>query len=238
MATTRRVDILVTKRLLLGSAELLVDRVARVSRDLGLGVREDLAVLHVEALDISELARSVSVELRHDSHLLIRVDGEPGTVEGLVALAPGVEVAAVRVAGAAVAVVGVGPAAAVARANVGRVVGTGVRRVGRALAVGLPDVHLSAASTQVADAGVGVAVRGIPALNVGLATNELDITGALAVAVASSVPGTSVVVLIRGLASILLHLRKGGHVSLWPIVFCFCIARVPGDERLPLTVTK
>jgi hypothetical protein len=46
------------------------------------------------------------------------------------------------------------------------------------------DIHLSAAGTEVTDTRVRVTVSRVPACNVGLATDELDIARALAVAVA------------------------------------------------------
>lgn len=168
MPATLLVRVHVPKDVLLRRAELLADRVPGVPGNLRLGIGKHLAILHVEPLDIRQHSRAIGVELRHDRHLLVRVNRQPGAVERLVALAPGVEVAAVGVARAAVAVGRVGPAAAVTRAGVRRVVGAGVGSVGRRLAVGLPDVHLGAAGAHVANARVGVALRGVPALDVGL----------------------------------------------------------------------
>jgi len=68
-----------------------------------------------------------------------------------------------------------------------RPVAARVRGVGCGNGVGFPDVHLVTAGTEVALAGVGaVAVRN-PAHNVGLSIDELEIVGALGIAVASAV---------------------------------------------------
>jgi hypothetical protein len=71
-------------------AEVLSDGVARNTSDIGLGVGEDNAVLHVVAADLGEGARvrAISgVELSNDGHLLGGVKGEAAAwaVEGGVA---------------------------------------------------------------------------------------------------------------------------------------------------------
>jgi hypothetical protein len=69
-----------------------------------------------------------------------------------------------------------------------------VRGIGGRDGVGLPDIHLRAARADLARSRVRVSVRWVPALNIGLAVDELDIVGALGIAVTSSVLGTSLVV--------------------------------------------
>ena len=58
-----------------------------------------------------------------------------------------------------------------------------MRGVGGRDGVGLPDVHLGAAGASVTLAGVGVVLSAVPALNVSLSVDPLDVVGALSVAV-------------------------------------------------------
>lgn len=69
----------------------------------------------------------------------------------------------------------------------------------------LPDVNFSTACTEWTNARVGVAGRGLPALDVGLSTDELEITGTLGVTVSSTVLGTSRVARVRGNTTVFLH---------------------------------
>ena len=194
-------DVLVAEGRLLGVAVVLGDRVAADARDCALAVGDDLAVLDVEALDLAQFAAGLD-ELRDDGDLLGGVDGEALAVEALVALAVRVEVASVGVAVAGVAVRGVGTAAGVALARVVGGVGAGVRSIGAGDAVGLPDIHLSTASTKVTNTGVDIVARGLPSFNVGLAVDELEVTRALGVTVACTVLGTGSVTLLGGEATI------------------------------------
>jgi len=70
----------------------------------------------------------------------------------------------------------------------------GVGGVGSGDGVGFPDVHLGAASTDLASSSVGIGVGGVPSLNVGLSVDELDVVGALGIAVTGSELGTGLVV--------------------------------------------
>lgn len=72
--------------------------------------------------------------------------------------------------------------------------------------VGLPDVHLGAASTDLARSGIRVGVGGVPALNVGLSVDVLDVVGALSIAVSGSELGT-------GLVVALVDATIGGHLN-------------------------
>lgn len=133
-------------------------------------VLDDLAVLDVDALDLLEGAGVGAVggdELGDDGHLLLSVDDLAGAEERGVAHAVGVEVAAVTVALAVVALV-VGTAVSVTGAadltdGLAR-----VRGEGGGDAVGLPDVHLTTAGSVATGARVGVAGGANPALDVGL----------------------------------------------------------------------
>mmetsp|Transcript_81765 Transcript_81765/g.189927 ORF Transcript_81765/g.189927 Transcript_81765/m.189927 type:complete len:246 (-) Transcript_81765:2-739(-) len=95
-----------------------------------------------------------------------------------------------------------------------------MRRVRRCVGVGLPDVHLSAASAIAAN---GARLLLCPVLKIGLATDELQIVGALRIAVTGAVFGACFVVALTQ-AAIGLHLYKvdctvqaafqGGHVHI------------------------
>lgn len=199
-------NVLIAESLLLGGTVVCGDGVALDAGDVRLGVGKDLAVLDVEALDIGKGAAGLD-ELRDDGDLLGGVDGELGAlaVEGGVALAVAVEVASIGVALAGVpgGAVGASAGVAVAAQLADRL--TGVRGVGGGDGVGLPDVHLGAARAHVSDAGVGIVGRRHPTLDVGLAVNELEVAGTLAVAVAGSVGGTGLVGRELGHAAISIH---------------------------------
>jgi len=195
----------VTEGDLLGIAPLLGDGVAGVAGDLGLGVGNDLAVLNVEALDLAEDASRVLVELGDDGHLLGGVDGHALAVEGLVALAVGVEVAAIRIANTSIALRAVGATAAVALAAALADNGARVRSEGSSHVVGLPDIHLRAAAAIAAETGVGIIGRRGPVLNVGLAVDELKVARALSIAVAGTVLGASLVARVLAHTTISVH---------------------------------
>lgn len=69
-----------------------------------------------------------------------------------------------------------------------------------------PDIHLVAARAICSGASVGAST--VPALDIGLAVDELDIMRALRVAVARSVLGTGLVGCVLGQATVLVHCRK------------------------------
>ena len=210
---------------LLRAAEVCRDAVARVALDGALRVGDDLAALHVEALDLGQLAVVALEELRDHRHLLGRVDRLARAVEFLVALAVRVEVAAVGIAAARVPGFRVCPTASVPFATVlaGRL--TRVGRVGGRDGVRLPvfwlegrfgleradraqhspDIHLRAARAVLADAGVLVVGRLLPVANVGLAVDELEVTGALGIAVTCTVLGARLVARVLGQATVLVH---------------------------------
>ena len=154
--------------------------------DLGHGVGDDFAVLDVEATDLVELASGGVVgcqELSDDSEFAGRVDGLTGAVEGGVTLAVGIEVASVGVADRGVAGIGaVGATAIVACADL-EAGGTRARVGcdGSGDGVSLPNVHLRAASSVVADTGVNIAAGWLPTIRIRLASNELQVTRALRV---------------------------------------------------------
>ena len=213
-------------------AELVAELVGRVNAgDVALGVGDGDAVLDVEAPDAGERAGGGVVggdELRHDGDLLAGVDRLAGAEEGLVAHAVGVEVASVLVADALVSRSWVTAVRALAADE--SVALAGVGSVRRGVLVGLPDVHLSAAGSVAARAGVYIIGRRSPVENVGLLTvlvgvsglrswvldgksaylavDELHVVWALGIAVSSSVLGTSLVAWVLGHSSISIHLRE------------------------------
>ena len=104
-----------------------------------------------------------------------------------------VEITSVFVAKTAVAVVAISARDVISALLETRALAR-VRGVGGGDGVGLPDVHLRAAGTDLAGSSVRVGVRWVPALDVGLSVDELDVVGTLTVAVTSSELGTSLVV--------------------------------------------
>lgn len=78
--------------------------------------------------------------------------------------------------------------------------------VGGGDGVGLPDVHLGAAGTELTGSSVRVSIRWVPALNVGNTVDVLDVVGALSIAVTGSVLGTGLVVALA-------HTTVSGHLD-------------------------
>lgn len=180
-----------------------------VGLELTNGVWNNRAILKVEAVDLLKVTsiRAVDgLELGDEGERLRGIDGLAGSVEFLVAHAEAIEITAVLVAHSGVAVVAVAAVHTVASDLAGPL--ADMRGVRRGVKVGLPDVHLGAAATVLAAAGVGVVVGAVPALDVGLSVDELDVEGALAVAVAGAVLGAGSVRLELGQATILVHLRE------------------------------
>jgi len=204
-STKLLVDVGVAENFLLSIAVGIGDGVARNTSNGGLRVGNNLAVLGVEALDLSEVAGGVGKELGNDGDLLGGVDDLALAVEAGVALAVRVEVAAVGITPATIAVGAVGTAALVAIAD--GLIGDGARMGGEGSShvVGLPDIHLRAASAVVTDTSVRVRVGRVPALNVGQAVDELDVTGALSIAVTGTVLGTGLVAAVLGDTTVKVH---------------------------------
>jgi len=179
------------------------------SRNVGLGVLNDLAILNVDATDLGETSggrAAVGDELGDDGELLRGVDSEALAVEGFVALAEGVEVATIGIADGSVAVIGTTARGASALVETGG--GTRMGGVGRRDGVGLPDIHLVTAGTSTTGSSVRVVVGWLPAFDVGSSSDELEVSGALRVAVASSVLGTSLVVGVLARTTVGVHLGE------------------------------
>jgi hypothetical protein len=202
--------VLVVEDGLLGSAELVGDRVVGShSGDVGLGVLDDYTILDVDTADFLERTSIGSVssdELGDDGDLLGGIDSLAGSVEVLLTLAVRVEVASILVADTTISVITV--TAVVSEAAVWSILAARVRGVGGGDGVGLPDIHLIAACAVLALSGVGVAGVGAPANGVGLSGDELDVVGALSIAITGSVLGTSLVVGLGGHATIGLHVGE------------------------------
>ena len=150
---------------------------ARDAVPLGGGYLDFLVVLD------KELGKLVRLELGYDGKLLAGIDGEALAVEVLVAHSVRVVVTAVSVAVAREPVLRVGAAAARRFAHVVLVVLARVRRKGKGVRVGFPNVDLGTAAAERTDAGVGVVAGCLPALDIGLAADKFEVTGALGVAI-------------------------------------------------------
>lgn len=144
-------------------------------------------------------------ELADDSELLAGVKGLASTVEVVVAHAVRVVITTVGVTLASESVVGVSTTALVSLADMVFVVSARVRGESEGVRVRLPDIDLSTTGTVRANTGVRVVGGRLPSLNVGLATDELQVTGALGVTVTGTVLGTGLVGGVAGHATILLH---------------------------------
>jgi hypothetical protein len=190
---------------LLGLAEVGVDGVARGTRDGGLGVGDDLAVLDVETLDLVEDTIGSLEELGDDGELGLGVDSHARSVEVLDTLAVRVEVASIGIASTGITGGRVSTTAGITLATVLADSGARVRSVGGRDGVGLPDIHLSAARAVLADTSVLVVGRGSPLSRVGLTVDELEITRALSIAVTGTILGTSLVGRVLGQSTILVH---------------------------------
>jgi hypothetical protein len=214
LATLVLVSVSVLESCLLLVTELGCDGVAVDAGNRGSGLCNGLSALDVEALDLHSVASAD--ELSDDGELLRGIDGHTLAVEVLDTHAVGVEVTAIRVADASIAVGGVCSTTAVTIAArlLDRAAGMGCHR--RADGVGLPDIHLGAARTMATDTCVCVVRRRLPAFNVTLgggsviitttwlrlfylAVDELQIPRALGIAIPSTVLGASLV------AGVLLH---------------------------------
>jgi hypothetical protein len=194
----------VTEDALLLGAEVFGDGVTSNALDSRVGVLKDSAALDVEALDLRE-AGARADELGDNGHLLGAVQSHARAVEVTDTHAVAVEIATVLVAKTTVAVVTV-TAAYVVGALLETSALAGMGSVGGGDGVGLPDVHLWAASTDLTLASVRVVGRRVPALNVSLSVDELDIVRTLGVAVSGSVLGT-------GLVVTLVDTTVGGHLD-------------------------
>lgn len=112
LSTLVLVGVLVAERRLLSVAELGGDGVALDAGNGGVRLSDGLSVLDIEALDLHGIAGAD--ELSDDSELLGGIDGLALAVEVLNSHAVAVEVTAIRVADASIAICGVCSTTAVA----------------------------------------------------------------------------------------------------------------------------
>merc|ERR1719199_1080264 len=167
------------------------------------------AVLDIELLNAFQHTRG-RMEPGDNLEWLLGVDLKfrAWTVESLVTHAVSVDVAAVTVGWGDEAITILTSAFLVAHAHVeARLLG-GVWREGRGHHVRLPNIHLGTACSHVALAAVVVRIVGVrrPSLTVGLAVDPLEVSGALSIAITSSVWSTGFVV--GSQVAGLLHLGK------------------------------
>lgn len=170
--TSERLEMVgITKDTLLLRTELGADAACcRDARDHCNAVLYDDAVLHIQSPDLREGAGSgagAGYELRHDSHLLGRVErvGGAGPVEVAVAETVAVEVASVLIAHTLIALIIV----AALGSGTSRLPDHAARvRCERgADAVGFPDIHFGATRSVSSSSGVDV-ISAVPVENVGL----------------------------------------------------------------------
>jgi hypothetical protein len=182
----------ITKDGLLLVAESVSDGVTSNTLDSRVTVGISDTILDVEALDLRESGTGAD-ELGDNGHWLGGVELRAGAVEVGHTHAVAVEITAVLVAETVIAVASV-TAGGIGIADLDTSTRARVRSVSRGDRVGLPDVHLGAACTELAGSGVRVRIRGVPALKVGHAVHEFQVVGALGITVAGSELGTSLVV--------------------------------------------
>lgn len=160
----------VTEDGLLLGAEVGGDRVGSSDTgDVALGVLNDNAVLDIQAADLGEGTGGSVVggdELSDNGDLLGGIDGLAGAIEVGVAHTVGVEITTIFVAHTSITVVAIttGSTAAAGLASAS----ARMRSIGSRDRVGFPDIHLSTASTVLADTGVGIVGRWVPSSNIGL----------------------------------------------------------------------
>jgi hypothetical protein len=110
----------------------------------------------------------VGNELSHNGEWLGCVYGHAGTEKGRVSHTVGAEVATVLVARCVISarrrIVAAGSTSTLIQA----LVGTNMRRIGRGLAVGLPDVHLKATRTRIACASIHIVRGWSPVIDISL----------------------------------------------------------------------
>lgn len=201
----------VTEGGLLRVAEGVGDRVTGNTADGGVGLADDLAVLHIEALDLGQSTRGGTVvgdELSHHGEGRASVNGQARTVEGFITHTVRVKITSIGIASTAIAISAIGSTAGISIAHGLRRSVAGVRSDGIGDRVSLPDVHLRAARAVVANAGVNIVGGWGPAFDVALTVDELEITRALAVTVTSSILGTGLVGGVLGHATIGIHVHK------------------------------
>ena len=177
-----------------------VEGLAGEGRGLVLNDSAALDVLSADLLHSGVVSAVLSDELSDNSNRLggVNLVLRAGSVEVGVTVSVLGEVTAIFVASTVLAISTI--TALLALASGGLSDGARVSRVSLGFLVGFPDVHLHAAGSVLAGGG-----RGVPALNISLTSDELDVVGALGVTIASTVLGSSLVGGVLGHATISIH---------------------------------
>ena len=152
----------ITEGSLLGGTEAVGDRISRDTGNVGLTVRDDFAVLDVEATDFRERASVCTVigdELCDNSELALSVNSHARSKEGLISHAVTVKVAAGLVTGRGTCATRAGKEAFSA-ARVGS--------VGLSEGICFPNVHFLTASPSVASTSILICGGSRPTIAVGL----------------------------------------------------------------------
>jgi hypothetical protein len=166
LSTLVFVGVCVLEGCLLLIAELGCDGVTVDTGNRGSGLRNGLSALDIEALDLHSVTSAN--ELSNDSELLRGVHSHALAVEILDTHTVAVEVTAVRIAYASIAVCRVCSTTAV---TVAAGLLDGAARMGcdgRTDGVGFPDVHLSAARAVATDTSICISGRRLPTFDVTL----------------------------------------------------------------------
>jgi len=213
--------VFVTKECLLVVAELVGDGcVGFEIREFSCRVRDDLAVLDVQADNVDERAIGGivgGIPLSNDSEGFGGINSKATAEEILNTHAIGVEVTSIFVAHTAISVRSI---TACGTITTGLTYDSAyVRSVGRSHGVRFPHVHFVATRSIFSSSSVGISGVGLPIENIGLSVNELDIVGALGIAVSSTVGSSGLVSRILGHTTISVHLYevKGTVEATWKL---------------------
>jgi hypothetical protein len=146
------------------------DRVTVNARNSGCRLRDRLSSLDIESLDLHSIASSD--ELSDNRELLGGVDSLTLAVEVLHSHTVAVEITAIRIAQASIAVGRVcsTTSVSIAASLLNRAASMGRHR--RADGVGFPDIHLGTAGTVAADTSIGVVGRRCPTFDVALTARQ------------------------------------------------------------------
>lgn len=176
--------------------------------DSRLRMLNDLAVLDIFSSDFREVAVVVGNELSDNSDWLGAVNVEVGSssIEVSDTGSEWVEVTAILVADAVVSIMLIITAGSLVRAFVLSFDSAWMSSVSSRDFVALPDVHLGAAVSILADSGIWISWRWLPSIAVGDAINELDITWALSITVSSTVVSSGFVGIAK--VSSLVHINE------------------------------
>jgi len=202
--------VFVSEKCLLVIAELVGDGIVCLySSEVGSRVVDDFAVLDVETTDLNKWAVGGVVRsepLGNNLEGLGGVHCEALSQETVGSHAVGVEVATILIANSSVSVrtiTTLSAATAVLATHRAR-----VGCIGSSEFIRLPNIHFIAASSVLAITSVGVVRAWSPVEDVSLAIDELQVMGALRIAIPSSVRSTSLIVGVLGGTTIRIHFHE------------------------------